>query len=110
VNSTTGQKINDDYRRIIYQDISYKPRLGTRYRFDDNIWIVNSTDNHKSITASAYLRRCNNTINTQDDYGNIHKEPVFIDYAVNESQLYRSSEMEVPGGRIWVQGQVNNWT
>ena len=110
VNSTTGQKINDDFRKIVYQDISYKPRLGTRYRFDDNIWIVNSTDNHKSITASAYLRRCNNTINTQDDYGNIHKEPVFIDYAVNESQLYRSSEMEVPGGRIWVQGQVNNWT
>lgn len=109
-NSTTGLRINDDYRKIIFPDNDYRPKLGARYRFNDNIWIINSTDNHKSITSSAYLRRCNNYICTQDEYDNIHREPVFIDYSVNENQLTRTSEMEVPNGRLWVQGQYNNWT
>lgn len=110
VDAKTGQRVNDDYKKIIFKDLTYNPELGTRYRFDDNIWIVFSTDNMKTDTSSVYVRRCNNTINTQDKYGNIHKEPCYIDYKVTETQPFRELRIDVPNGRIWVQCQYNEWT
>lgn len=110
VDAKTGQRVNDDYKKIIFKDLTYSPRLGTRYRFNDNIWIVFSTDNTKTDTSSVYVRRCNNTINTQDKYGNIHKEPCYIDYKITETQPFRELRIDVPNGRIWVQCQYNEWT
>ena len=110
VNATTGQRVNDDYKKIIFPDLQYKPQLGSRYRFENNIWIAFSTDNILSSTASVYIRRCNNTLNIEDKYGNIHREPCYIDYKVNETQLQRTSDMEVPSGRLQVQCQYNKYT
>ena len=110
VDAKTGQRVNDDYKKIIFQDLTYQPRLGTRYRFNDNIWIVFSKDNIKTDTSSVYVRRCNNTINTQDIYGNIHMEPCYIDYKVTETQPFRELRIDIPNGRIWVQCQLNKWT
>ena len=93
IDATTGQRVNDDYRKIIFPDIKHCPELGTRYRFENNIWIVYSLENILTATSSVYVRRCNNTINTEDKYGNIHKEPCVIDYKINETQLQRSTEM-----------------
>ena len=110
VDAKTGQRVNDDYKKIIFKDLNYKPEIGTRYRFDKNIWIVFSTDNLKTDTSSVYVRRCNNTINTQDKYGNIHREPCYIDYKVTETQIFRELRIDVPNGRVWVQCQLNQWT
>lgn len=110
VDAKTGQRVNDDYKKIIFQDLNYKPPLGTRYRFDNNIWIVFSTDNIKTDTSSVYVRRCNNTLNMQDKYGVVHKEPCYIDYNVTETQPYFGYNIDVPEGRIWVQCQYNSWS
>ena len=87
VDAKTGQRVNDDYKKIIFPDLDKAPDLGTRYRFDNNIWIVFSTDNIKTDTSSAYLRRCNNVLTIEDKYGVIHHEPCYIDYKVTETQL-----------------------
>ena len=110
VDAKTGQRINDDYKKIIFPDIDYQPSIGTRYRFDDNVWIVFSTDNIKTATSAVYVRRCNNTINTQDIYGNIHCEPCYIDYKVTENQIFRNYSVDVPSGRIYVECQKNQYT
>lgn len=110
VNATTGQRINDDYKKIIFPDLSYKPKLGSRYRFDNNIWLVYSTDNILSATSNVYIRRCNNTLNIEDKYGNIYREPCYIDYKINETQLQREYSIEVPSGRLQVQCQYNEHT
>ena len=107
IDATTGQRVNDDYRKIIFSDIKHCPELGTRYRFENNIWIVYSLENILTATSSVYVRRCNNTINTEDKYGNIHKEPCVIDYKINETQLQRSTEMEVANSRLQVFCQDN---
>lgn len=107
IDATTGQRVNDDYRKIIFPDTKHCPELGTRYRFENNIWIVYSLENILTATSSVYVRRCNNTINTEDKYGNIHKEPCVIDYKINETQLQRSTEMEVPNSRLQVFCQDN---
>lgn len=110
VDAKTGQRVNDDYKKLIFPDLDYHPELGTRYRFDDNIWICYSTDNIKTDTAAIYVRRCNNTMNTQDEYGNIHEEPCYIDYKVTENQVFRNYSIDVPSGRIQIQVQLNDWT
>lgn len=110
VDAKTGQRINDDFKNIIFQNFDYTPQIGQRYRFDDNIWIVYSTDNIKTATTNVYVRRCNNTINIQDKYGNIHKEPCVIDYRMLETRTYYQQTIDVSQGKIWIQVQNNDWT
>lgn len=110
VDAKTGQRVNDDYKKIIFRDLHKTPEIGTRYRFDNNIWMVFSTDNIRTATSSAYLRRCNNVMATEDKYGNIHEEPCYIDYKITESQLFKEWTMDVPQGRIYVTCQHNQWT
>lgn len=110
VDAKTGQRVNDDFKKIIFRDFSERPKLGAKFRFSDNIWLAFSVDNIKSVTASAYLRRCNNTLNFQDKYGNIHREPCCIDYKSTETQLSAGETIAVPSGRIYVQCQFNDYT
>lgn len=110
VDAHTGQRVNDDYKKIIFPDLSYEPALATRYRFNNNVWIVFSTGNIRSATSAAYLRRCNNTINMEDKYGNIQREPCYIDYKVTENQLDNGETIAVPSGRIQVYCQRNRYT
>lgn len=106
----TGQRNGDNFRKIIFYDYTHRPVDGTRYRFDDNIWIVFATKNLNVSSSSVYVYRCNNTLNTQDKYGNIHREPCYIDYKLNETQLSQEDMIEVPNGRINLICQVNQWT
>ena len=110
VDAKTGQRVNDDFKKIIFRDFSERPKLGAKFRFSDNIWLAFSVDNIKSVTSSAYLRRCNNTLNFQDKYGNIHREPCCIDYKSTETQLSAGETIAVPSGRIYVQCQFNDYT
>lgn len=110
VDAKTGQRNNDDYRKIIFKDLNKSPSIGTRYKFENNIWICFSTDNIKTDTSSAYLRRCNNVITIEDKYGKIHREPCYIDYKITESQLFQEYTMTTPAGRIWVTCQCNDFT
>lgn len=106
----TGQRNGDNFRKIIFYDYTHRPVAGTRYRFDDNIWIVFATKNLKVSSSSVYVYRCNNTLNTQDKYGNIHREPCYMDYKLNETQLTNEDMMQVPNGRLNLVCQVNQWT
>lgn len=110
MDSKVGDRINDDYRKIIFRDLSFKPELGSRYKFNNNIWIVYSTDNIKSAHSSCYIRRCNNTINLQDKYGNIHQEPCIIDIKPTKSGVTEQEYMSTPVARQVLMYQYNQWT
>ena len=110
MDSKVGDRINDDYRKIIFRDLNFKPELGSRFKFDNNIWIVYSTDNIKSTHSSCYIRRCNNTINIQDQYGNIHQEPCVIDIKPTKSGIVEQEYMSVPIARQVLMYQLNKWT
>lgn len=110
VDVKTGQRNGDDYRKLIFKDRNHKPVLGTRYRFDDNIWIVFAVKGLRTATSSCYIRRCNQTLNFQDKYGNIHYEPCYIDYKLNETQMDVEDQITIPKGRLNVVVQLNKWT
>ena len=110
MDSKVGDRINDDYRKLIFPDINFKPELGSRYKFNDNVWIVYSTDNIKSVHSSCYVRRCNNTINLQDKYGNIHQEPCVVDVKPTKSGIQEYEYLSIPIARQIVMYQLNEWT
>ncbi len=110
IDPKTGEKIEDDYKKITFQDLSFVPELGSRYKFDNNIWIVFSTGNIKTTTSSAYLRRCNNTMNFQDLYGKVHKEPCYIDYKPTKTSILEYDTTSIPYTKQILYCQLNNWT
>lgn len=110
LDSKVGDKINDDYRTLFFPDITFKPVLGSRYQFFDNVWIVYSTDNVNSLNSSCYVRRCNNTINSLDEYGNVHQEPCVIDIKPTKSSFMDDDEMFIPTSRQVIMYQNNQWT
>ena len=110
VDAHTGQRVNDDFKKVIFKDLSHLPLRGTRYSFDNNIWMAFSTDNIKTDTSSVYVRRCNNTLKFEDKYGNIHEEPCIIDYPENETQTSVSENLNTPSARLYVMCQLNSWT
>lgn len=110
LDSKVGDKINDDYRTLFFPILDYVPKLGQRYRFDNNIWIVYNTDNIKSLNSSCYVRRCNNTINTLDYYGNVHREPCVIDLKPTKSSFVEDESMWTVSTRQIIMYQFNKWT
>lgn len=110
IDAKSGRRVNDDFKKIIFSDIEHAPAIGARFRFEDNIWLTFSTDNIKTSTAAVYVRRCNNTLNSQDKYGNVHQEPCYIDYGVTEAQVFKEYSVNIPRGRIVVFCQLNDYT
>lgn len=110
IDAKSGRRINDDFKKIIFSDIDHAPAIGARFRFEDNIWLTFSTDNIKTSTAAVYVRRCNNTLNYQDEYGEVHEEPCYIDYGVTEAQVFKEYSINIPRGRIVVFCQLNDYT
>lgn len=90
VRDDKGTKVSDDWRRIVFKDISYKVKIGQRYRFpirideklnveNVNIWIGVNQDS-VNPTAQQVVVRCNGTLGSiyTDEQGvnHYHYEPV----------------------------------
>ena len=110
LDSKVIDKVNDDYRTLFFKDVNYEPKLGQRYRFLNNIWIVYNTDNHNSLNSGCYVRRCNNTINSLDYYGNLHQEPCVVDIKPTKSSFIQDESMWAPSTRQIIFFQKNKWT
>ena len=67
----TGKQRGDDFKELKFFDLNYPKGIGTRYRFDNSIWLTNNTDNTKFVTKSNVIRRCNNVLKYIDENGRI---------------------------------------
>jgi hypothetical protein len=81
--STTGMRLGDDFKNLIFKDISHPNSLGYKYYFDSNYWIVVFTENIKNLAASCMVRRCNDLLRWVDTHGVYYEEPCAIDYKIN---------------------------
>lgn len=110
IDSATGLRIGDDFKKITFRDLNYHPSMGGRYRFDNNIWLVYATDNINSTTSSCFVRRCNNTMNMLDEYGNIHYEPCYIEYKPTKTSVGEFDRLSLPFTKQIMYCQLNDWT
>ncbi|WP_297419549.1 Ig-like domain-containing protein [Clostridium sp.] len=87
ISSSGNSILGDDIRSIIFKNIDHLYGLGYMYQFDENFWITSFSDEYHYPTASATVRRCNNTLKWLDDNNVLQEEPCFIDYLVNRDKL-----------------------
>jgi hypothetical protein len=109
INSYTGMKLGDDFKTILFRDLSHSAPLGTRYYFDSNYWITINSEIIKNFAASATIRRCNNMLRWIDEYGVLYQEPCSIEYNVNSTtdQIRIGDNPVLPEGYIEVYAQLN---
>jgi hypothetical protein len=62
INPETQTKQGDDFKKILFKDISHPISPGMKYMFSNNVWITINCENIKSLTASATVRRANNQL------------------------------------------------
>ena len=131
VSPTTGDNVEDDFKKLLFQDITHSVNLGRYYQFDSNYWITINVDKIKSLAQTAVVRRCNNVLRWIDEEtGALYQVPCALGYLIKENRDYSTagSAIVVPSGMIdcFVQnntmvrkikpnqrflfGNSNNWT
>ena len=111
-NKSTGEKLGDDFKQIIFKELDHVTGMGYRYRFDNNIWIgVNST-NYKDITASITTRRCNHTLKWYDTSRVLRQEPCVIEYfkSGTTENISENNNMIVPSKQCTIILQNNDYS
>lgn len=106
---TTGRNIANDWKELLFKDFEHARAIGTRYRFDNNIWITVNLETYKTTTASCTVRRCNNNVKWYDENGALQQEPCIIDYAFTQYDN-KDSKIVLPDGNIKVVCQYNDNT
>ena len=106
----TSDKKNDDWRQIIFKDISHYYALGIRYQFDNNTWITVQSDIYHYPTASAIVRRCDSTLKWYDSNHTLIEEPVMIDYDMQLTKFLFGTEIILPQSHIKIYAQYNSNT
>jgi len=110
INSETGLKLGDDWKSLLFKDVSHSTELGKLYAFDDSTWLTINTEIYKNLTGTCTIRRCNNTLRWVDEStGYFYEEPCAIEYDVKEPRNYATagSPFILPGGFLHIQTQFN---
>ena len=110
--TSTGTKLGQDFKKIIFKDVEHPTSLGARFKFEDNIWITVNIDPYNKTTLTSMLRRCNNTINllTDNVAKTIHKEPCIVEYTYSRNVMDYDEAITLPDGVIAITVQSNSIT
>jgi hypothetical protein len=112
VDPGTGDKSSDDFKKILFQNITHPVSIGRKFYFDNNYWITINAEAIKNLASSCVVRRLNNTLRWVDDLGNIWSEECVIDYQIKRAldQVGAANDLILPGGYITVYCQLNSKT
>ena len=124
VRNDKGEKISDDWLRVVFKDIFTAVPIGQRYRFsydfnmaapavDKNIWLA-VNQNQITPTNAQVVCRCNGTIASiyTDEQGNnlLHYEPVIQTTKFNSAEFDFSEVAVDPDGKLTIIAQNNKYT
>lgn len=108
----TQTRLGDDFKRILFPDITHPVFVGKKYIFSDNTWIGWNVENIKTLTSSLTVRRCNNVLRWMSISGStVYSEPCAIEYEISGTDNNMSSDnLVTPNGAIKVYLQQNSKT
>jgi len=111
INSETGRNRGDDWKKIIFQDLSHDTNIGYKYNFDGNYFICVNSEIKKNFASSITVRRCNNVLRWTDTDGNSLSSHCIIDYSIKRpSDSVGATKPVTPEGFIIVYTQLNDDT
>lgn len=133
VKDDKGKEMSDDWKRLAFERIDHKRRLGKRYRFgyefekfpsmteeekefNSSIWITINL-NSNSTSTDAVVRRCNTNVLLTgsptlgyDNITEIRKEPVILESNIQYTSYYKSMVLDVVSGDAYLIAQLNYFT
>lgn len=124
VRNDKGTKVSDDIRRLVFKDIKYDVRLGTKFRFsysfdinlpdeEKNVWLATNKDS-TSPTGQVVITRCNGTLGSTyiDEKGNTqyHYEPVISGDKLSGANFNYNEVIVVPQAQLTLTVQHNEFT
>jgi hypothetical protein len=111
VSSPTGERRGDDFKRILFKNLTHSYGLGSKYYFEGNYWLTTFTEIIMSPGNSALVQRCNEYLRWIDDDGNYFEEPCVIDYQIARSRdTTGATNPVVPSGFFDIYCQLNDRT
>lgn len=109
--ANTGIKSGNDYKNFIFKpSFPLEILYGTKFKWKDNIWLVQNTDNMTSNTSkSCVVRRCNNVLRFYNKEGKKVYEPCCMDDVVRFTNTNRTQDIPTARGEyvILIQKNVN---
>lgn len=110
INNDSGNKLGDDYKKILFKDIDHSVETGTLYKFNNSYWICINNDRTKQLAASCIIKRCNNLLRWVDLQGGYHAIPCSIDYLINENRDYSTAgtSLVLPAAQLEIMCQFND--
>ena len=124
IRNDKGEKISEDTMRLVFRDIRYSSKIGTKYRFSFNfdleepdedkfVWLVTNRD-ELTATASSVITRCNGTIAStyKDENGvnQIHYEPVISATALSSTNFHFDEAIVTAKADLTMIVQYNQYT
>ena len=111
ITNQMGVRLGDDYRELVFKDLSHAKGMGFRYRFSNSVWLTINTDNYKYITNSTTIRRCNHLLKWYNDENKLIQEPCILDYfKFRPNVLKETSDMILPDDKKQIIMQLNDNT
>lgn len=110
---TTGDNVEDDYKKILFKELNHSVDLGRLYRFDSNFWLTINVDKIKTLFQTVVVKRCNNVLRWLDEEtGALYEVPCSIGYLIKENRDYATagSAVVVPSGMVDCYFQINSKT
>lgn len=110
--ANTGTKSGNDYKNFIFKpSFPLNILYGMKFRWKDNIWLVQNTDGMTSNTSkSCVVRRCNNVLRFYNKDGKKIYEPCCIDDVVRFTNTNRMQEIVTSRGEYVILVQRNSNT
>lgn len=113
INPTTGDNLENDYKKILFKELDHSVNLGRMYRFDSNYWLTINVDKIKTLFQTVLVKRCNNVLRWIDETsGALYEVPCSIGYLIKENRDYATagSAVVVPSGMVDCFFQINSKT
>jgi len=110
IDTKTGERVGDDFKRLYFRAIDHDVSLGRMYRFDNNYWVTVNVDKNKTLVRTVTVRRCNNVLRWMGNNGELYEIPCAIGYLIKENRDYATagSAVVVPSGMIECILQLNS--
>ena len=113
INAETGLKLGDDWRTLLFKEITDVPQMGLYYVFEDNHWLTINIESLNRLAGACTIRRCNNALKWIDEpTGVYYNEPCVVEYLIKEPRDYftQGSPFKTPGGFLQIHTQYNERT
>ena len=119
-----GEKLADDYKKLVFRDIQHDKLLGRKYRFSFNFdleeddidkfcWLVTNM-NVTDPTSSVVITRCNGTIasvfKNADGYNDVHIEEVIAGTDLSGTGFHFNEAILTQKDSIAIIVQANAYT